>query len=114
MKLRTGQESSVKKAIFWQFQASQSTQQKKIDCVQMNFYVEFLDTCYEKIRKSEVPKLSFLAENQNLLQIIISRPTSKISTDLRPVSHALLLFTTREKLSKFDSPYSSDFDAQKR
>ena len=26
-------------------------------CVQMTFYVKFLSTCYEKIRKSKVPKI---------------------------------------------------------
>ena len=56
MKLRSGRENSVKKAIFWQFWASQCTRLKKFDCVQMNFYVEFLDTCYEIIRKPKVPK----------------------------------------------------------
>ena len=54
MKLRTGQENSVKKAIFWQFRASQYTQQKNFDCVQMSFYEEFLDTSDEKNRKSKI------------------------------------------------------------
>ena len=49
MKLRDKKENLVKKAIFWQFRASQYTQQKKFDSMPMNFYVEFLETCYEKI-----------------------------------------------------------------
>ena len=57
MKLRAGQENSVKKAIFWQLPASQHTQLKIFDCLQMNFYVEILDTCYEKIRKSQIQKM---------------------------------------------------------
>ena len=51
-------------------------------------------------------KWSFLAENQNLLRIFISQPISEISVDLRPMRYALRLFKTREKLSKFDSPYN--------
>ena len=57
MKLRTSQENLVKKAIFWHFLVSLQTRQKKFDCVQMTFYVELLSTCYEKIQKSEVPKM---------------------------------------------------------
>ena len=71
----------------------------------MTFYVKFLDNCYEKIRKSKVPKMIIFGENQNLLRIFISQPISNISTDLRPMRHAWPLITTIEKLSKFDSPY---------
>ena len=106
MKLRTDQENMVKKAIFWQFLASQYTQLKKIvDRVQMIFYVEFLDTCYEKIRKSEEQNMVICGKKSKPLFIFISQPISKISTDLRPMRHALPLFTTRENISKFDSPY---------
>ena len=35
------------------------------------------------------------------------QPNSKMSTDLRPMRHAQPLLRTREKLSKFDSSYST-------
>ena len=57
MKLRIGQEIPVKKGIFWQFRALGLLSKINFDCVQMSFYVEFLDTCYEDIRKSEAPKM---------------------------------------------------------
>ena len=57
LKLRTGQEKSVKKAIFfgnsWRLSI---LSENNFDCVRMNFYVEFFDTCYEKIRKLKIPK----------------------------------------------------------
>ena len=59
----------------------------------------------KKIENPKYQKWSILAENQNLLHIFISQPISKISTDLRPMRQTLPLFSTREKLSKLDSPY---------
>ena len=58
----------------------------------------------KKIENQKYLKSSFLAENRNHLRIFISQPISKIPKDLRPMRHAIPLFTTREKLSKFDSP----------
>ena len=57
IKLSEKKENSVKKAIFWQCRASQYTEKKIFYRMQMNFYVKFLDNCYEKIRKSELPKM---------------------------------------------------------
>ena len=100
MRLRFSKENSVKKAIFLAVPAI-----KKFDCVQINSYLEFLDACCKKIANQKYQKWSFLEENQNVFRIFISQLISKISTDPRPMRNTLNLFTTREKLSKFDSPY---------
>ena len=47
---------------------------------------------------------SFLAENQNLLHILIYQPISKFSRDLRPMRHMLSLLKIREKLSNLTHP----------
>ena len=96
MKLRTGRENSVKTATFWRFRAFQYT------CVQMTFYVEFIDTCYEKILKSKVPKMVNLGRKP---KFFISRPILKISTDMRSMKKKRLLsYKTRENILRFDSP----------
>ena len=57
MKLRSGEENSAKKPSFGNSWRLSIVSKKKFDCVQMPFYLEFLDTCYEETRKSEVPKM---------------------------------------------------------
>ena len=101
MKLRTGQENSVKKAIFWQFRSSPDTQLKHFDCVQMNLKVEFLDTSYEKIRKSEVPKMVIFGRKPKpLAHLHFTINFKNFNESETYKACALPLLTTREKTFK--------------
>ena len=43
---------------------------RNFDCVRMNFYVKLLGTCYEKFRKSKVPKMVIFGRKPKLFSLL--------------------------------------------
>ena len=111
MKMRKRSWFSAKNDHFWHFWFS-------------NFFITVIEELYIKIHLHAIKnffggvywdarncqKRPFLTKLFKPVRSFIFQPISKISTDQRPMRHALPLFTTREKLSKFDFKKLKSFE----